>query len=80
MRTPLCGGTRLTLTSIGQILVAEVELVLDLSEKRPLPRLSTFDNASRAKCGLANFVEAFSADIADVSANDGREHIAYLSA
>jgi hypothetical protein len=55
-------------------------LVLDLWGKRSRPRLSTFDNASRAKRALANFVEAFSADIAHVSARDGREHIAYLSA
>lgn len=54
--------------------------MLDLWGKRSRPRLSTFDNASRAKRALANFVEAFSADIAHVSARDGREHIAYLSA
>lgn len=54
--------------------------VLDLASEKPLPYLSIFDNVSSAKRGLASFMEAFVADIARVSARDGREHIDYVPA
>lgn len=55
-------------------------LVLDLSRENAFPRLGIFDNATRAKRGLANFLAAFVADIARVTARDGREHIDYVPA